>query len=85
MGSERVSRVGERVLAIANFFVILGSRTKIVSARHRNQHARRVRYPLPNVYAFVGGANHWRTVRNIKGFLELRQIRERSVHAIMRG
>src|SRR6266403_119739 len=41
-GSARVSRVGEAVS---------GSRTfsKIVSARRRNQHARRVRYPEKSV------------------------------------
>ncbi|PYK43170.1 MAG: hypothetical protein DME46_08270 [Verrucomicrobia bacterium] len=38
-GSARVSRAGDRVLAIADFS------GKIVSARHQNQHARRVRYP----------------------------------------
>ena len=38
-GSARVSRVGDRVLAIADFSV------KIVLARRQNQHARRVRYP----------------------------------------
>jgi hypothetical protein len=27
----------------------------------------------PNVHALVGGANHWRTVRNIKRFLKLAQ------------
>ncbi|PYL88607.1 MAG: hypothetical protein DMF16_08040 [Verrucomicrobia bacterium] len=35
----RVSRVGDRVLAIADFSI------KTVSARRRNQHARRMRYP----------------------------------------
>jgi hypothetical protein len=61
MGSARVSRAGERVLAIANFssdaFMFTPARSKkIVSARRRrngceataelsNQHARRVRYP----------------------------------------
>jgi hypothetical protein len=39
LGSARVSRVGDGVLAIADF------PEKIVSARRRNQHARRVRYP----------------------------------------
>jgi hypothetical protein len=45
-GSARVSRVGE---------VVSGSRTfsKIVSARRRNQHARRVRYPERNPRAAV--------------------------------
>jgi hypothetical protein len=51
LGSARVSHVGERVLAIADFprdfQTSLASRTepKPVSARRRNQHARRVRYP----------------------------------------
>jgi hypothetical protein len=45
LGSARVSRAGDGVLAIAEFSV------KIVSVRHRNQHARSepdwrcVRYP----------------------------------------
>ena len=39
LGSARVSRAGDGVLAIANFL------EKIVSARHRNQHAGRARYP----------------------------------------
>ena len=39
LGSARVSRAGDGVLAIADFC------GKIVSARRRNQHARRVRYP----------------------------------------
>jgi hypothetical protein len=39
LGSARVSRVGDRVLAIADFSI------KTVSARHRNQHVRHVRYP----------------------------------------
>ena len=39
LGSARVSRVGDRVLAIADFSI------KTVSARRRNQHARRMRYP----------------------------------------
>src|SRR5437763_694094 len=48
-GSARVSRVGHRVLAIADFSV------KIVSARRRNQHARRVLYPeRPWVRYFLG-------------------------------
>src|SRR5262249_51407601 len=50
-GSARVSRVGARVLAITTSFRVsrysglqhLGK--KIVSARRRNQHTRRVRYP----------------------------------------
>src|SRR5438876_5884193 len=51
LGSARVSRAGDGVLAIANFlFTRKTSRRrklseKIVSARRRNQHARRVRYP----------------------------------------
>jgi hypothetical protein len=36
LGSARVSRVGDRVLAIADFSI------KTVSARRRNQHARRM-------------------------------------------
>jgi hypothetical protein len=39
LGSARVSRAGDGVLAIAKFS------DKIVSARPRNQHVRRVRYP----------------------------------------
>jgi hypothetical protein len=39
LGSARVSRIGDRVLAIEDFSV------KTVSARRRNQHARRMRYP----------------------------------------
>ena len=39
LGSARVSRVGDRALAIVDFSV------KTVSARRRNRHARRVRYP----------------------------------------
>ena len=38
LGSARDSRVGNRVLAIADFSI------KTVSARRRNQHARRMRY-----------------------------------------
>jgi hypothetical protein len=37
--SARVSRVGDRVLAIADFSI------KTVSARRRNQNARRMSYP----------------------------------------
>jgi hypothetical protein len=37
--SARVSRVGDRVLAIADFSI------KAVSARRRNQNARRMSYP----------------------------------------
>jgi hypothetical protein len=39
LGSARVSGAGDGVLAIANFS------EEIVSARRRNQHARRARYP----------------------------------------
>jgi hypothetical protein len=52
LGSARVSRVGERVPAIADFFGALflvvqnEIQEKFVSARRRNQHARRVRYPI---------------------------------------
>jgi hypothetical protein len=55
LGSAGVSRVGERVLAIANFLRICPSplaseiKRKIVSARRQNQHARRVRYPDQSV------------------------------------
>jgi len=56
LGSARVSRAGDEVLAIANFSEMSGwgtERTKIifrakeksVAAERRNQHARRVRYP----------------------------------------
>ena len=50
LGSARVSRAGDGVLAIANFFDVLAERTvrlkeKSVAAGRRNQHARRVRYP----------------------------------------
>src|SRR5438552_7053748 len=38
----------------------------------------------PDVHTLVGGADHWRTVRNIERFREFRQIREWSIHAIMR-
>jgi hypothetical protein len=41
LGSARVSRVGDRVLAIADFSV------ETVSARRRYQHARRTHYPEP--------------------------------------
>src|SRR4030095_4421334 len=47
--SARVSRAGERVLAIANFHCSFPPSTKFkgktVSARRLNQHARRARYP----------------------------------------
>ena len=58
LGSTRVSRVGDRALAIANFscdFVSSQSneiQRKPVSARRRNQHARRVRYPEPTHFPF---------------------------------
>jgi len=51
LGSARVSRGGERVLAIANFSwdsILLTEaeqKRKIVSARRRNQQARHVRSP----------------------------------------
>ena len=50
-GSARVSRVGEGVLAVANFLkrahgINSEPQEKIVAAGHRNQHARRTRYPI---------------------------------------
>ncbi|PYJ64586.1 MAG: hypothetical protein DME78_11895 [Verrucomicrobia bacterium] len=50
MGSARVSRAGDRVDAVANFLTNPSGRygvaqEKIVGAGHRNEHARRVRYP----------------------------------------
>ncbi len=54
LGSARVSRVGDGVLAIADFPGRAKSMArceffrKIVSARRQNQHARRVRYPIVN-------------------------------------
>jgi len=50
VGSARVSRAGERVLAVVNFSWRVSYRPdpakgKIISARRRNQHARRMRYP----------------------------------------
>jgi hypothetical protein len=49
LGSTGVSPVGDGVLAIANFL-------KTVSARRRNQHARRVRYPdKENPRCFIFG------------------------------
>jgi hypothetical protein len=55
LGSARVSRAGDGVLAIANFSIrVFGRATarkhfgrseKFVAARRRNQHARRMRYP----------------------------------------
>ena len=55
LGSARVSRVGDGVLAVADFFkawsrgrvqpkLEFQAREKFVAARRRNQHARRVRY-----------------------------------------
>jgi hypothetical protein len=44
-GSARVSRVGDGVRAIADFCLRVELQEKIVAARRRNQHARRVRYP----------------------------------------
>jgi hypothetical protein len=44
-GSARVSRVGEDVLAFANFPTFLHRKTKFADARRADQHARRVRYP----------------------------------------
>ncbi|PYJ68991.1 MAG: hypothetical protein DME76_10520 [Verrucomicrobia bacterium] len=55
MGSARVSRAGDRVLAITDFLYarhFLEDRArwrKIISASRRNQHARRVRYPFEPV------------------------------------
>jgi hypothetical protein len=55
LGSARVSRAGERVLAIANFRLARQyparktSKEEFVSARRINQHARRVRYPDTHV------------------------------------
>jgi hypothetical protein len=51
LGSARVSRIGERVLPIANSsldsITLLKpeQKRKTVSARRRNQHARRARFP----------------------------------------
>jgi len=51
MGSARVSRAGDGVLAIANssedtkYTMRLPTLRKTVSARRRNQHARRMHYP----------------------------------------
>jgi hypothetical protein len=51
LSSARVSRAGERVLAIANFFYAANSflrftfKENTVLARRQNQHARRVRHP----------------------------------------
>jgi hypothetical protein len=49
LGSARVSRAGDGVLAIANFSYVFDQASheaprKFVSARRRNQHARRMRY-----------------------------------------
>jgi hypothetical protein len=52
LGSTRVARVGDGVLAIADFSYrrrlasALRLQQKIVSARRRNQHAVRVRSPI---------------------------------------
>src|SRR5438067_46616 len=51
LGSARVSRVGERVsrsrtfLAMFETILSMEFSRKLVPARRRNQHARRVRYP----------------------------------------
>ena len=51
LGNARVSRGGDGVFAIADFLCNSSFRAadasyeKLVSARRRNQHARRVRYP----------------------------------------
>jgi len=51
LGSARVSRAGDGVLAIANFSYVFDQPSheaprKFVSARRRNQHAGRMRYPI---------------------------------------
>jgi hypothetical protein len=57
LGSARVPRVGERVLAIANFSLNtprparMNLKGKFVAARRRNQHARGVRYPTTLIHA----------------------------------
>jgi len=57
LGSARVSRAGDDVLAIADFSSVFHTHypidllQKFVSARRRNQHARRVRYPILVDYA----------------------------------
>jgi len=45
LGSTRVWRVGEGVLAFANFPALGYRETKFVVAGRADQHARRVRYP----------------------------------------
>ena len=45
LGSARVSRVGEGVLAFAHFRSFQQEETKFVVAGRADQHARRVRYP----------------------------------------
>jgi hypothetical protein len=45
LGSARISRAGDGVLAIANFSEISARGGKSVAAGRRNQHARRVCYP----------------------------------------
>ena len=51
LGSARVSRAGERVLAVANFSKterhsrVVPDRKKFVAVEHRDQHSRRARYP----------------------------------------
>ena len=57
LGGARVSRAGDDVLAIADFRSVFQTHypiyvlQKFVSARRRNQHARRVRYPILVDYA----------------------------------
>jgi hypothetical protein len=57
-GRARVTRAGERVLAIAYFSWALrrqlqtNFKEKFVSARRRNQHAERVRYPEISLQRF---------------------------------
>ena len=43
-GSARVSRVGEGVLAFANFPTFVHRKTKFVAATRADQHGRRIRY-----------------------------------------
>src|SRR6266571_2697234 len=38
----------------------------------------------PNIHTLIGGANHGRTVGNVKRLLKLRQVGERSIHAKLR-
>src|SRR5205823_3161684 len=66
LGSARVSRAGERSLAIANFLSFSHSRRsesqeKIIWARRRNQHARRVRYA-----EFSLRSTRWRDCTNTR-------------------